>query len=557
MSVPEPPELPLEEARAHLARKGYLRAALPPTPPSPWRAGLRGALRAGLLALVSAWGTVAAAGVDRSVILVLAVGYLPLAAVALGVGALAGRWLGQALLRLGASPAGVADGLAAFGGLGMLGVLAAAVWGGAEHPMAAVVLPWLAGTILAIEVVRAGRMALERRFSFAVAPASRMRRCAPFVVVAVAGIGFALPALTQRSERRGQEPAASFPRPAGRVAVLAVDGLAREDLVALAASDPAWRSVGTWGWAPLAVGDATMPAVLWTTVACGVPPAEHGVHVLDEVRLFGDRDGVPLRGLVRSATLVVWGPLGLAQVVARPASERRAATFWEMASRAGCPVTVGGWWGSWPVRRVLGDVVSERAWLGGGSGEDAVTPALAETVRRVWAAAGGAAAATDALAVALARRAAADPSPHLCALSLPALDLLRRRHQLPPVALAAASRDHLAHLAATIAILAAGGYDVWLVGVPWGPGTPFVACSAAGVGPHADVSAEALASTWLVELGLPPPAGAGAARRDLLRDEGPSPPAAFYGPPPPPLAAPPLKALEVQREVLRNLGYLQ
>jgi len=298
--------------------------------------------------------------------------------------------------------------------------------------------------------------------------------------------------------------------------------------------------------------------VAWTTVACGVEARRHGVEAIEEVRLFGFREGLPLGGVASRTLLAVWEPLGAVTLVARPALERRYPTFWEMASRAGCPVLVGGWWGSWPVRRVLGEVASERAWLGGGTGADAVTPGLAPLVAAAWHDAPDAATGSDRLALALVREAKDAVGPRLVAVALPALDVVQRsRAQPPPLALAAALAPHLDVLAQVIAELTSAGYRVFLVGVPWHGGTAFVASSAAGPGRRPDVAARDLAGTWLDALALPIPPGGSPPRRDLAPASGSSVTRAGYGSPPPPLAAPPPSARVVQRELLRNLGYLQ
>jgi hypothetical protein len=558
MSASEPPERGLDEARAHLARQGYLRAALPDTLPRRWRAVVLIGAASVLLAVAMAWGAAAAGGAPLLASITLAGGFLPVVAVLVAAAVVIGRRVAQGLLGLGAAPNGIAEGLGLAAGLSVVAMVAAAVWGGASRPALGAAPPWIGGALLAVWAAREVRATLRRRLTFG---ASTPMPTGPkgwigTAAIALAAAGALLPILAHRQPPR-PPLAASFPSPQGRLAVLAVDGLAREDVDALAAADAGWRTLAGWGWARLDTGGERTPAVFWTTAACGVPPAEHGVLVLDEVRLFGASTGVSLQGLARAFVLVPWAPLGLARTVARPALERRAATFWEMASRAGCPITVGGWWGSWPVRRVLGEVVSERAWLGGGRSADAVTPALANAVSAAWRGDTSAADATDSLAELLAARAADRPSPRLCALSLPALDLLHRREHMPPIALAIASRRHLAALEQIMRVLVGGGYAVSVVGVPWGAGTPFVSFSTARGGEHPTITPLSLAAIWLTMLGLPPPAGGGTARLDLVGVGARTLPPAGYGPPPPPVAAPPLRALEIQREVLRNLGYLQ
>jgi hypothetical protein len=209
------------------------------------------------------------------------------------------------------------------------------------------------------------------------------------------------------------------------------------------------------------------------------------------------------------------------------------------------------------VRRLLGEVASERAWLAGDASEDAASPALAAAVREAWAPGDGAPAATDRLALALAGRSPAQGT-HLLALSLPALDLEQRgRAQAPPLLRLAALPSHLEALSAVLATVQVKGYEVWLVGVPWHGGTPFVAASTAPPGRQDPTGARVLAATWLDQLGLPAPSGSSAPRRSLTGVTRVPVAAAGYGPPPPPVAAPPPAALATQREVLRSLGYLQ
>jgi Flp pilus assembly protein TadD/predicted AlkP superfamily phosphohydrolase/phosphomutase len=76
--------------------------------------------------------------------------------------------------------------------------------------------------------------------------------------------------------------------------------------------------------------------VVWTTVATGVEPSRHGI--LDF--LVPDSAGGP-GGPVTSA-------------------HRKAATIWQILSRAGVRVGVVGWWASWPAEPISGYMVSDR-----------------------------------------------------------------------------------------------------------------------------------------------------------------------------------------------------
>jgi hypothetical protein len=558
MSEPGPPETRLESARRHLTRRGYLGGA--PAGSDGWR--WRGVFTllgwAVTLAAVAALSAVVVAAAPAWLVVPATAAFLPVILCLVGVGGLAGWLLARALLRLGAEPPWIstvlagATGIAVAGGVvGLTGSAASTAW----PQRLAVTLAALAVATLAAVAVR---LAAARRLSLRRHEPAERSPVPALAFAAALGVGAVLVVLAAPRPLEPAAAAAAFPRPVGRLAVVAVDGLSREDLEAAAAGRATLGNASAWGWAPLTGIEDRLPAVAWTTVACGVEAGRHGVEELEEVRLFGVREGLPLSRPARRALLAAGQPFGAVAVVARPALERRYPTFWEMASRAGCPVLVGGWWGSWPVRRVLGEVASERAWLGGSTGVDAVTPGLAPAVQAAWRDKPAAATGSDRLALELSRRAADAVGPHLVAVALPALDVVQRsRTGRSPVALAAALTPHLDVLARVITDLQAGGYRVWLVGVPWHGGTPFVAASAARPEQHPEVGAVELAGTWLDALALPVPAGGPRPRRELEPAAGPVVMQAGYGAPPPLLAEPPPSARAVQRELLRSLGYLQ
>jgi len=99
--------------------------------------------------------------------------------------------------------------------------------------------------------------------------------------------------------------------------------------------------------------------VIWTTIATGVTPAEHGITDFVVPSVHGD---VPISSMAR-----------------------RVPALWTMLTRAHRRVAVLGWWGSWPAEDVDGVVVSDRALM---RLDDRVSPAaylpkLAEDVE--WA----------------------------------------------------------------------------------------------------------------------------------------------------------------------------
>jgi arylsulfatase A-like enzyme len=78
--------------------------------------------------------------------------------------------------------------------------------------------------------------------------------------------------------------------------------------------------------------------VIWTTIATGVTPREHGITDFVVPTARGD---VPISSDVR-----------------------KVPAIWNMLTQAGRRVAVLGWWGSWPAEAVNGVVVSDRAMLG-------------------------------------------------------------------------------------------------------------------------------------------------------------------------------------------------
>ncbi len=560
MSATGRSETDLRSARDALQRRGYLGAPPPPRPL--WRRAGRTVATAAAFALVLALIAVASAREDLASVPAVAVGLLPACLAALGAALLLGRIASRSLLAAGGRPAAIATALAAVaaGAVALAGVAAilgarraADTWVALLLVVVAVAAAWVfrrASTVLSADLVVAEPTASEP-------PTPRRARSA--VIFAATVIVLVAILVLAGGRQHPPEPAAptSFPALTGRVAVVAVDGLALQDLNAATRLLGRRPPVLDWGHAELELDRASLPAVRWTTIACGAPPDRHGVEVMEEVVLFGRRDGVAVAPALQRVLTATWGPVGGARVTARPALTRRLPTFWEMASRAGCPVTVGGWWGSWPVRRVLGTVASERAWLGGGWGRDAATPDVEEAVAQAWLPRGNAADVTDTLARALADRAAAGGGPRLVALWMPGPDLVRRGDpDTGPIDLAARILPHLDALERVLATLRSGGFEVWAVFVPWGPGTPFVASSAVR-GSFAPVRETELASTWIDQLGLPAPVGLPGPRRDLSGAAGTALPAVAYGPPPLPRAAPSPTGAAVQREVLRSLGYLR
>ena len=134
--------------------------------------------------------------------------------------------------------------------------------------------------------------------------------------------------------------------------------LQRGDLPVLA------RLIDGGGRAVLRAEPPLYSPVVWTTLATGFPPSEHGVTQLE----------MP-------------DPTGDAPILAASFHRRRAA-LWQMVSAGGKDVGIVGWWTRWPAEPVRGTLVSDRLarsrwteWADGSKDMGLVwPPSLAETL---------------------------------------------------------------------------------------------------------------------------------------------------------------------------------
>jgi len=127
--------------------------------------------------------------------------------------------------------------------------------------------------------------------------------------------------------------------PAGRVLVLALDGVDPDAVAAWGADGglPHLERMAMEGAsARLRSEEPLLSPVVWTTVATGRPPHEHGIAHFTAVD--------PTSGERRPVT----------------SASRRVEAAWNIVSDSGLPVAVVGWWATWPAEEVLGQVVSDR-----------------------------------------------------------------------------------------------------------------------------------------------------------------------------------------------------
>jgi hypothetical protein len=135
----------------------------------------------------------------------------------------------------------------------------------------------------------------------------------------------------------GSRAAAGHERGAGptsRVAIIGVDGCDWDVLGPLVEAGrlPTFARLmreGTYG--PLLSMEPLVSPRIWTTIATGRLPSEHGIED------FVNASGVPVN-----------------------ASMRRVPTVWEIASASGGVVNVIGWYVTWPVDDVRGAMISDR-----------------------------------------------------------------------------------------------------------------------------------------------------------------------------------------------------
>jgi Type I phosphodiesterase / nucleotide pyrophosphatase len=233
--------------------------------------------------------------------------------------------------------------------------------------------------------------------------AGRARRASgrSALVAGAAAFGVALLLITwttRSSSAAGDGTPALTVVPSGlRVRMFAIDGFDARIFRELSAQGrmPALESAFSGASAALLRDDdrdagATDPARVWTTVATGQPASVHGVHGLETRRVAGMLGSVPAADPSPFAR-VIGGVTDLVRLT-RPAvasgSERRAKTFWEVASEAGLRTVVVNWWATWPAAPDSGIVLSDRATLrlehGGELDAEIAPAALYARLRQEW-----------------------------------------------------------------------------------------------------------------------------------------------------------------------------
>ncbi len=200
-------------------------------------------------------------------------------------------------------------------------------------------------------------------------------------LLALAAILILLPFILNRGEAREKDgpPVAVFSTN-DRWILLAIDGVSREVLERFAKTEnmPHLRSVvAQTPPADFRMLESAAPPVVWTNIATGVPPAQHGIRTPEVRRWRGQSSWIqetPLELAVHS--IMIHAGFGQRQPVS--GYLRKVKTFWEILSDNGLRVGVVNWWGSWPARNLRGWNISERYYYKLASGG----PAQEETFPR-------------------------------------------------------------------------------------------------------------------------------------------------------------------------------
>jgi predicted AlkP superfamily phosphohydrolase/phosphomutase len=101
----------------------------------------------------------------------------------------------------------------------------------------------------------------------------------------------------------------------------------------------------------------TESLAVWTTVATGKLPREHGLHGFYRYRFFGKTP--PFSLLPRGLQIRRMERLGLLKRSAVTSSLRRTETLWSILTSFGVKVGLVRWWGTYPAEPINGFVVSE------------------------------------------------------------------------------------------------------------------------------------------------------------------------------------------------------
>ena len=182
-------------------------------------------------------------------------------------------------------------------------------------------------------------------------------------LLALTAILILLPFILKRGDSAEQEnPPVAVVSTSDRWILIAVDGVSKEILDRFASTNsiPHLKTMmEKTAPAQFRIEEPSEPPIVWTSIATGVTPAQHGIRTPDVRRWRGQSSWLqetPLSLAVHS--IMVHAGFGQRQPVS--GYLRKVKTFWEILSDHGLRVGVVNWWGSWPARELRGWNISER-----------------------------------------------------------------------------------------------------------------------------------------------------------------------------------------------------
>ncbi len=153
----------------------------------------------------------------------------------------------------------------------------------------------------------------------------------------------------------------------GKILLLGVDGLCWETLNRWephATADFEWfRQRGYIG--PLTTIVPTQSPRIWSTMATGVTPEDHGVISFTSTAIRGVRHTLPQVPRFEGAFLWLRTLERLGLLQRRPVSsaDLRRPAFWEMMTEPALSSDVVGWWATWPASHPNGRLVSDKFYF--------------------------------------------------------------------------------------------------------------------------------------------------------------------------------------------------
>ncbi len=227
-------------------------------------------------------------------------------------------------------------------------------------------------------------------------PELRRRRRGTVVVMALVAAGLVFAARGWLG--LGTRPPGLVPfEPQGRTAsvvVIGIDGLDGSLVAALDERGALPNLLGALEHGatfPLRRTEEAEPAEVWTTIATGLPPAEHGIGGARADTLPGVR--TTLRGALPMWT--AWRLLLPTRAVPASGTVRRAPALWEIGSEH-TGTAVVGWWATWPTpleaqprvprpaRYVVSDRVLPKLLDGSPADRDAYPESLGDRLRSTF-----------------------------------------------------------------------------------------------------------------------------------------------------------------------------